>query len=73
MKLNGMHQLQIYAADMSLMGDKDTTKKNTGTLTDTSDAGLQVYTEKTKYTLWSHHQRQLRDSLKLCHSSNIWE
>jgi hypothetical protein len=33
LKLNGTHQLLVYADDVSLLGDKiDTTKKNTQTL-----------------------------------------
>jgi hypothetical protein len=58
LKLNGTHQPLVYADDVNLLGDnKDIIKKNTGTLTDTSkEAGLEVNTEKTKYTLLAHHQ-----------------
>jgi cytochrome oxidase assembly protein ShyY1 len=58
MKLNGTHQLLIYADDVNLLGDnKDTIKKNTGTLIGTSKVVcLKVNTEKTKYMLWSRHQ-----------------
>jgi hypothetical protein len=56
MKLNGTHQLLVYADDVDLLGDNiDTIKKNTNS--DTSkDAGLDVNTEKTKYMFLYHHQ-----------------
>jgi hypothetical protein len=57
-KLNGTHQLLVYADDVNLLGDNtDAIKKNMETLTDASkEVGLQVNTEKTKYMLLSHHQ-----------------
>jgi hypothetical protein len=53
LKLNGTHQLLVYADDVNLLGDNvDTMKKNTQTLIDTSkEVGLEVNTEKTKYML----------------------
>jgi hypothetical protein len=44
LKLNGTHQLLIYADDVNLLGDNiDTIKRNTQTLTDASKAiGLEV-------------------------------
>jgi hypothetical protein len=53
LKLNGTHQLLVYADYVNLLGDNvDTTKRNTQTLTDASkEDGLQVNTEKTKYML----------------------
>jgi hypothetical protein len=49
-KLNGTHQLLVYADDVNLLGDANTIKKNTQTLIDTSkEVGLEVNTEKTKY------------------------
>jgi hypothetical protein len=42
LKLNGAHQLLVYADDLNLLGDDiDTIKKNTETLTDASkEVGL---------------------------------
>jgi hypothetical protein len=58
LKLNGTHQLLIYADDVNLLGGNiDTIKRNTQTLIDASkEIGLQVNTEKTKYMLLSRHQ-----------------
>jgi hypothetical protein len=49
LKLNGTHQLLVYADDMNLLGDNiDTIKKHTETLIDASkEVGLEVNTEKT--------------------------
>jgi hypothetical protein len=57
LKLNGTHQLLVYA-DVNLLGDNiDTIKKNTQTLIDPSkEISLEVNTEKIKYMLLSHHQ-----------------
>jgi hypothetical protein len=57
MKLNGTHQLLVYADDLNLLGDNiDAIKKNMETLIDTSkEVGLEVSTEITKYMLLSHH------------------
>jgi hypothetical protein len=51
LKLNGTHQLLVYADDVYVLGDNiDTIKKNTHTLIDSSkEIGLEVNTEKTKY------------------------
>jgi biotin operon repressor len=58
LKLNGTHQLLVYADDMNLLGDNiDTIKKNTETLIDTvKEVGLEVKAEKTQYMLLSRHQ-----------------
>jgi hypothetical protein len=58
LKLNGTHQLLVYADGMNLLGDNiDTMKKNTEMLTDASkEVGLEINTEKTKYMLLPHHQ-----------------
>jgi hypothetical protein len=58
LKLNGTHQLLVYADDVHLLGDNiDTTKKNAETLIDASkEVGLEVNAEKTKYMFLSRHQ-----------------
>jgi hypothetical protein len=58
LKLNGTHQLLVYADDVNLLGyNTDTINKKTETLTDTSmEVGLEVNAEKTKCTLLSCHQ-----------------
>jgi hypothetical protein len=57
-KLNGTHQLLVYADDVSLLGDNtDIIKENTETQIDASkEVGLEVNAEETKYMLLSHHQ-----------------
>jgi hypothetical protein len=58
LKLNETHQLLVYADDVNLLGgNRDTIKKNTGTLIDANKkVGLEVNTEKTKYMLLLCHQ-----------------
>jgi hypothetical protein len=58
LKLNGTHQLLIYADDMNLLRDNiGTIKKNTQTLFDTiKDVGLEVNAEKFKHLFLSRHQ-----------------
>jgi hypothetical protein len=58
LKLNGTHQLLAYADDVSLLGDNiDSINKNTQTLIDAStEVGLEVNIEKTKYMLVSRDQ-----------------
>jgi hypothetical protein len=58
LKLNGTHQLLVYADDVNLLGDNiDTIKQNIQTLFDASkEVGLEVNAEKTKYMLLSPHQ-----------------
>jgi ribosomal protein S2 len=58
LKLNGTHQLLVYADDVNLLGDDiETIKRNAQTLIDAGkEVGLEVNTEKTKYMLLSRHQ-----------------
>jgi hypothetical protein len=48
LKLNGTHQLLVYADDMNLLGDDiETIKKNTETLIDVGkEVGLEANAEK---------------------------
>jgi hypothetical protein len=60
LKLNGTHQLLIYADDTNLLRDNiNTAKKNTETSNDDSkEVGLEVNAEKTKYMLLPRHQNE---------------
>jgi hypothetical protein len=58
LKLNGTHQLLVYAEDVNQHGNNiDIVKKNRELLSDASkEVGLEVNAEKTKYMLLSRHQ-----------------
>jgi hypothetical protein len=58
MKLNVIHQLLAYFADVNLLGDnQDTINKNTETLSDASrEVDLAVNKEKTMHMLVFHYQ-----------------
>jgi ABC-type siderophore export system fused ATPase/permease subunit len=57
LKLNGVHQLLVYA-DVNILRDNiDTIKKNIGTLIDANkEFGLDLDAGKTKYMLQPRHQ-----------------
>jgi hypothetical protein len=57
LKLNGTHQLLVYADDVNLLrGNIDIVKKNTETLTDASkEVGLEINIQKAKNLLPSRH------------------
>jgi hypothetical protein len=57
-KLNGTHQLLVYADDVKLLGDNiGTIKKNTETVIDASkEVGLEANAERTKYVLMPRHR-----------------
>jgi site-specific DNA-adenine methylase len=71
LKLNGTHQLLIYADDVNLLVDIiDTIKIDTQSLIDASkEVGLEVNSDKTKYMLPSRHRnaRQNHD-IKIANS-----
>jgi hypothetical protein len=56
-KLNGTHQLLVYADYVNLLrANIDTIKKNTESLIDASkEVSLEINVEKTKYMLFSRH------------------
>jgi hypothetical protein len=58
LKLNGTHQLLIYADDVNLLRDNiNAINKKTEAITGVSkEVGLEVNTEKMKYMLMPHHQ-----------------
>ena len=58
MKLNGTHQLLIYADDVSILGRNIcTVKKNTKALVvPIMEVRLEVYAEETKYMVMSQDQ-----------------
>jgi hypothetical protein len=58
LKLKGTHQLLAYIDEANILGDNiDTIKKNTATLTAAStEVGLEINVEKTKYMLLARHQ-----------------
>jgi sorting nexin-29 len=58
LKVNGTHQLLVYANDVNMLGrSKDSTKKNAeGLIIASKEIGLEVTAEKTKYMLMSRNQ-----------------
>jgi hypothetical protein len=63
LKLNGTHQLLVYADDVNLLGDNiETIMKNKETLIDAcKEIGLEINVDKTKYMLLSRYQNAGRN------------
>ena len=63
-KLNGAHQLLVYADDFNILGGSiDTMRKNTEALLITSKGtSLEVNAEKTKYIVMSRDQNAGQNS-----------
>jgi hypothetical protein len=83
LKINGTHQLLVYADDVNISGGHvHAVKQNTETLIVASkEIGLEVSSEKTKYMVMSREQKAgknrniklIINPLKGWESSNIWE
>jgi hypothetical protein len=71
-KLNGIHEISVYAEDFNIVGENiHTIKKNTKALLNASKViGLEVNPEKTKYMLMSRSQKMgQKHSIKIANRS----
>jgi hypothetical protein len=83
LKLNGTHQILVYADYVNIMvGSIHTIRKNTETLVIASkEIGLEVKAEKTKYMVMSRDQNagqngniwMAKKSFETMNSLNTWE
>jgi len=83
LKLNGTHQLLVYADDVNMLGERvDTIKKNAKVLVVAGkEIGLEVNADKTKCMVTSrdqnagqsHNIKTDKLQMKGWNSSNIWE
>jgi hypothetical protein len=66
LKLNGTHQLLVYADNVNLLGDNiDTINKNTETLTDASnEVGLEVNAGKS--SIWCCLVTRMQGNIMTC-------
>ena len=67
LKLSGTHQLLVYADDVNVLGGKvHNIKEKTESLIVTSkEIGLEVNTDKTKYSTWSCLKIRMRDEVTI--------
>jgi len=83
LKLNGTHQLLVYADEVNMLGGSvHTIKKNANALVVAGkERGLEVNADKTKYMVMSgdqnarrsHNTRLITVRLKKWNTSNVWE
>jgi hypothetical protein len=82
LEFSGTHQLLVYADDVNFLGSSiNTIKENIETLLEaTTDFGLEMNAEETKYMIMSHHPnsgwnqniRAANKSFEMWKNSNTW-
>jgi len=61
LKLNGTHQLLVYAADVNVLGGNvHTVQENASLVVASKETGLEVNADKTKYMAMSLDQKAVR-------------